>query len=765
MLLGILLSLAAQFGQTSAGELRLAVTDPSGLPVACAVQIVSEAQQVAQDLTTTRDGTLTVRRLPPGKYRLQVTHDGFETYVALVEVGVALPTSYRVTLRVANVSSTVDVSPADTLLDPQQIGPVRRVGSAQVDRRVASLPGRSVSDLVNTQPGWLLEANGILHPRGSEYQVQYVIDGLPITDNRSPAFAPEIEADDVGLMTIFTGGYPAEFGRKLGGVIDVVTDHQGREGLHGDTSIGIGGFGTAGASANAQYGWRRTTLSVGGSAARTDRYLDPPVEQNYTNAGSTTSASAGIDRDLTDRDRLSAVLRHGGTRFEVPNEQVQQDAGQQQHRSSGETGLALSYHHIFSSHVLGDVHLLTRDLTAALWSNERATPIVANQDRGFTETYVKGTLSAHYGQHDVKAGIEVDFSRIRERFDYDITNPDAFDPDTPPSFAFADRRDAREQAAFIQDVLRLGNWTLSAGLRWDHYDLLVDRHHVSPRLGVAWYWPSADLVVRASYDRAFQTPAVENLLLASSPELDALSESVLRLPVEPSTGDFYEVGFSKRLFGHLRVDASHYRRDMTNFADDDLLLNTGVSFPIAFSRAHVDGTEVSIELPRVRHWWGSANYSNMNGVGYLPITGGLLLGDEAASEGESERFPISQDQRHTVRGRIGYDLTSRAWVALAGSYGSGLPVEAEGDLDAAIAQYGPRTLSRVDFDAGRVKPSYSFDASGSLVLAKSGDRSIRLQVDVTNLTNHFNVINFAGLFSGTALGVPRTIAMRLQARF
>jgi hypothetical protein len=46
--------------------------------------------------------------------------------------------------------------------------------------------------------------------------VQYVIDGLPITDNRSPAFAPELDADDVHAMTILTGGYPAEYGRKLG---------------------------------------------------------------------------------------------------------------------------------------------------------------------------------------------------------------------------------------------------------------------------------------------------------------------------------------------------------------------------------------------------------------------------------------------------------------------------------------------------------------------------------------------------------------------
>ena len=38
---------------------------------------------------------------------------------------------------------------------------------------------------------------------------------------------------------------------------------------------------------------------------------------------------------------------------------------------------------------------------------------------------------------------------------------------------------------------------------------------------------------------------------------------------------------------------------MTNFADDDLLLNTGVSFPIAFRRARVEGTEARHRAFRV----------------------------------------------------------------------------------------------------------------------------------------------------------------------
>src|SRR5207237_7877125 len=121
----------------------------------------------------------------------------------------------------------------------RQTANVSRIGHDSIEGRVLALPGRALPNLVSTQPGWLLEANGVLHPRGSEYQTQYVVDGLPLTDNRSPSFAPELDADSVHSLNILTAGYPAEYGRKLGGVIEVVTEAASREGFHGSIAGSI----------------------------------------------------------------------------------------------------------------------------------------------------------------------------------------------------------------------------------------------------------------------------------------------------------------------------------------------------------------------------------------------------------------------------------------------------------------------------------------------------------------------------------------------
>ena len=758
--------IAAQFGQSSAGELRVAVRDSAGLPVQCHVTLVSEANDLSQQLDTGTDGLSVAKRLPFGRYRIAITQPGFASYEALVEINSALPKAYPVTLTPAPLQAQVTVRAEDTLLDTHQSSVVNRVGAETVQQRMTTLPGRALADVVNTEPGWLVEANGILHPRGSEYQVQYVVDGLPITDNRSPSFAPELDADAVHSMSILTGGYPAEYGRKLGGIIEVVTTANPRHGLHGSAVASVASFRTANGSANAQYGWSRALLGISGSAAHTNRYLDPPVEENFTNTGIGASAAIQFEREFSDTDRLGVVIRHGQSRFLVPNERVQEEAGQRQERSSRDTTGQFSYQRVLASTVVGELRAMVRSVGADLSSNLASTPIAAFQDRGFRETYLKGTVAGHAAAHEWKAGLDADFGSVREAFAYNITDPAEFDPGVPLQFAFSDRAHDREQSAFFQDQLRFGAWTINGGLRWDHYRVRVDEHAVSPRLGVAWSWPRADLVLRASYDRAFQTPAIENLLLASSPTLEGLNDKVVRLPVPPSFGHFFEAGISKRVLSVARVDVTQFARRMNNFADDDVLLNTGVSFPIAFDRAEIHGTEIKLDVPRWNSWSGFVSYSHMRGTGFLPISGGLLLGDDAVSaRASTASFPISQDQRQTVRSRVAYQLSDRAWMAVAASYGSGLPVEFGGDPAQALEQYGPRIVGHVDFDEGRVRPSASIDAAFSAIVFKTERKSLRVQANVVNLANRLNVINFAGLFSGTAVAAPRSFGVRLQVDF
>jgi outer membrane cobalamin receptor len=767
-LLGIFLICAScLLGQSNSGELRIRVTDPSGLGVKSSVELVSEANQFQKTLTTDGLGDLVVKRIPFGVYRVQIDHPGFAVFQDSIEVRSAIPADYTAKLSIASANTSVVVNDADTLIDPHRTGAINHVGSDMIQERVSSLPGRSLQDLVNSQPGWLYEGNAVLHPRGSEYQTQVVVDGIPLTDNRSPSFGPEIEADDVQSMSIYTANFPAEYGRKMGGVVEVNTAHDAREGFHGQVVLSGASFETAGAFALGQYLWGKNTIAVSASGDMTGRYLNPVVPQNFTNRGTTGDFALSYERDLTDRDRFSLSVRHELSRFQIPNEQVQQAAGQLQNADNFETMGTASYQHIFSPNVVGDLRGMMRDNSGDLFSNALSTPVIAFQHNDFREGYFKGTISIHRGRHEWKAGAESDVTFLHERFGDVITDFTRFDPGTPGSFDFAGAKPDLEQSAFVQDQIRLGKWTLSAGLRWDHYQLLVSQNAVSPRLGLAYYFPKLDLVLHASYDRIFQTPSAKNILLSSSPEVVSLSDLVLRLPVAPSHGNYYEVGLSKGFFGEMKLDANVFSRRVNNFADDDQLLSTAVSFPIAFDKAYIYGLEGKIEIPHWRRINGFVSYSYSVGSAYLPITGGLFLGNDATSALRqlTGRFWVSQDQRATVRSRVRYQFTDRVWGGIGAEYGSGLPFAFAGTEQEALAQYSQQVVDRINFDKGRVRPALSVGASLGADIRRTEKLTVRIQADVENINNRLNVIDFGGLFSGNAIGPPRSFALRLTSSF
>ena len=753
--------------QNSSGELHLRVTDPSGAGLSSRVRLVSQSNDYRTSLNTNESGELVVRNLPHGAYTLQVQCEGFASSNRFFETRSSVPVALQVVLGISSISTSVDVTDAETLIDPHRTGAAHRIGSETIETRTTSLPGRSTQALVNTQPGWLYEGNAVLHPRGSEYQTQFVVDGMPLVDNRSPSFGPEIEADEIQSMSVYTAGIPAEYGRKMGGIIELNTARDKRLGVHGQVVVSGGSFDTAGIFAQVEYGWGKNSLVVSGNGAQTDRYLNPPVVQDFTNAGTTGDFAASFERDLTERDRLTVRVRHALSRFLVPNQQIQQAAGQRQDRDNSEAMGLVSYQHIFSPNVVGNVAVVVRNKANNLFSNPLSTPVIAFQNNSFREGYFKATVSRHHGRQEWKAGVESDAIVLHERFSDAITDFRQFDPDSPASFSFSGDRPDLEQSAFVQDLIRLGRWTVSAGLRWDHYQLLLNQNAFSPRLGISRYFPATGLVVHASYDRVFQTPEFDNILLSSSPAVVSLSDQVLRLPVKPSHGNYYEVGVTQDFFQRAKLDVNFFDRRMNNFADDDQLLNTAVSFPVAFQEATVYGAEGKLELPHWGRLSGFVSYSYMVGAAFLPVTGGLFLGDDAAKalSDRSGRFWVSQDQRHTVRTRFRYQFAQRLWVALGGAYGSGLPFEFTGTREEATAQFGQGIVDRVNFDTGRVKSSLSLNASIGADLWKTDRYKMRLQADAENINNRLNLIDFAGLFSGNAIDTPRSYNVRLTTSF
>ena len=755
------------------GRIEVVILDATGRGLAASVGIDSRSPQFAATASADADGRAVLSRIPPGIYRLTAAHPGFATAQQRIDVRSAVPQSVRMVLEIATVRQSMSVVAEAPLFDSLSPSPPVTLGREGLDRALGTTMGRSTVDVVTAMPGWLLEANAVLHPRGSEYDTQYVIDGMPLYDNRSIAFAPAFENSEFEAVSVRTAGIPAEYGRRLGGVIALDTRRAGALGHHADASLARGSFGNQVAALAHQYNRSGAELSVGVQGGATDRYLDPPSLENFTNRASSGGGNLRAAADLGRRDRLTFYGRTNRTSFLVPNDLAQQAAGQRQDRRSGESAAQAHYQGALSARALLSVRGMVRDLSSELWSNDRATPVFARQDRGFGEGAVVADLSLEGERHTFKAGGDVRALALRERFQMAET-------DSLPRLEldFRDRQRGLEMGAFAQDSLRIGSFAANVGLRLDRYRLLVEDFALSPRLAASYFISGIGLQIYASYDRVFQPPPTENLLLSSAGArlgIDAVEGS---LAVPPSRANFFEAGLRKPLGGALRLDVKHYRRSFRNAIDDDVFLNTGLSFPIAFDAAQVAGTELHLDLPRWRGVTAVASYANMIGRASSPVTGGLFIqgGEAAELRGASEVFPISQDQRNTVAAMVRLQIHPRAWISTAVRYGSGLPVELEddGDEDQEPGEADGRELGeqavpsaiqgRIDLERGRVRPNLSLDFSVGADLWRRRSGSVALQFDLRNLADRLNVINFTGLFSGTALAPGRQATVRLRLR-
>ena len=513
----ILLSLFAlpAFSQTNAGELRLTVTDVSGHAIRTQVQLLSDASQYRATFTADAQGRIDARHLPYGMYEVQIQAPPFAPVTESVEIRSALPVERSIQLKMARVSQSVTVRAPSTMIDPFRAGAVNQLGLQQIQNRLTALPGRSIQDLVNSQPGWLYEGNAVLHPRGSEYQTQFVLDGIPLTDNRSPGFGPGIEADDIRSLSIYTAGIPAEYGRALGGVVVVNTIRNEEPGFHGHFTLFGGSYATGDIDTQDEYTWKQNTIEATATGNMTGHYLNPVVPENFTNNGTTGSFALNYERQFTPKDHLTLIASHDLARYEIPNELVQQNGaylptpsnttgcppvppgqepgdcvfipgGQLQTGDNFETMGVANYEHIFSPNVLGALRGMARDNSLDFYSNEASWPVNVTQHNYFNEIYFNSSLSMDRRHQEWKMGVEADNKFLHENFSDTI--PDCSNPSDPQcpfnmgtldvaktSFAFQASRPELEQGAYLQDAIQLGHWSIDADPR-THYDSHRPRH-------------------------------------------------------------------------------------------------------------------------------------------------------------------------------------------------------------------------------------------------------------------------------------------------
>ena len=781
------------FGQARIGSVQGVVKDPTGALVPNAsITVTQPVTGYRQTTQTDAQGVFKLVNLPFNTYKVRAEAAGFQAAEQSIDLESTVPLIVELSLSLEETTAAVTITTGGAaMLEPDRTSSDTDINQTLLERPLGAAPSRAIESIVASTPGFVTDDNGRMHPRGSESQVQYVIDGVPVTDNMSAIFSTSLDARTLRTVEVLTGGIPAEFGDKLAGVINVNT----RSGLEGPTQGGIsfsgGSFSTGETAVDFSTHTKKLGFLTNLSASTSQRYLDPPTLDNFHNFGRTGKAFFRLDYQFDANNTLRGVFNFGGSNFQVPNRFNQEVAGQDQRQRLRDNSQNISYQHIFSPNSVAQFSFFHRQSNAELISNTLSTPVVANQDRTLQNYGAIGSLALIHGSHNIKVGGQVTITPVDEHFSFYPTAPfpdleDAegnvlpnpvnnFNAANP--FVFDQSKTGRTLSAYVQDrFTAFKNLTLDLGVRYDNYKLLISEQAVSPRLGVAYYIPKTQTTLRASYNRLFQPPPAENLLLASSPAAAALSPiSVLQgittvNPILPDKQHAFEAGAQQLVSKFFRLNLTLYQKRIENFSDKDQFFETGVIFPIAISSGRVTGEEVRLESTDIHGFHTSVSYANARAFGVTPITGGLFLGEDPQDLFlKGLKFANDHDQRNEAQFQVSYThRPSGIYATFNGRYDSGVPADVEPGTsltDFVAAGFDPRLYNEIDFPRGRVKPRTVLDFSVGADLMQKERVSVNLQFDVQNLTNELFLYNFESVFSGTHVGYPRLFSGRLSLRF
>ncbi|MBV9848655.1 MAG: TonB-dependent receptor [Armatimonadetes bacterium] len=301
-------------------------------------------------------------------------------------------------------------------------------------------------------------------------------------------------------------------------------------------------------------------------------------------------------------------------------------------------------------------------------------------------------------------------------------------------------------AGYAQDTWRVTRrFTLNYGARLDSYyqkqstqgygDSTGSLTYLSPRLNAAYAFTPAT-VGRLSYNKLFTQPP--------------LSEgAILGTALRPETLDQYDASIEHQIGATQTVKLAYYYKNIRNQNDTGILIpytQIGAYTTLQYQYASVHGIEVSYDLtPR----------NNIGLGGYLAFSNSLAKPGGLDQTGLPAPIINDHDQRNTLSTGVSYTLPSQAYAALDYYFGSG-------EASSVLAPIAPSNTNVVN---GGNRNTNQFLNVRLASPPKMIGGHAGLTLDVENVFNNLDVLNFNSGFSGTRFEQGRRVLLSVNGNF
>lgn len=180
----------------------------------------------AQIKNTDDSGEFKFLLLPPGDYHVEASLDGFVTSAVDARVGLDRNTQVHLTLVPNDFSEEILVTAEAPVVDVTKVSTGETYNEDFLQNATVGTAGRDYLSIIGAEAGSVGTGNVRVFG-GVESDNVFLIDGLNTTDPLTGTFGTNFNFDAIQEVSIQTGGFEAEYGQALGGVVNLVTKSGG----------------------------------------------------------------------------------------------------------------------------------------------------------------------------------------------------------------------------------------------------------------------------------------------------------------------------------------------------------------------------------------------------------------------------------------------------------------------------------------------------------------------------------------------------------
>ena len=695
----------AQESASIQGVVRDAVTDDP-LPLAN-VTLENAGRGTSTDAT----GRFAIPGLSSGAYTLVISYIGYRVFRERISLSPGEQRQLSVALQPSEVQiNEVTVtgertgesarSLGVTQLTPEQVQNLPTVLEADVFRSLQLLPGvKAASDF----------SSGLYIRGGSPDQTLVLLDRAPVYNPTHVfGFFSAFNPDAIGDVQLYKGGFPVEYGGRLGSVVDLENRAGSRNDTEGSVSLGLLASRAQVQGPYAKGTWmlavRRSTIEPLLAVLNNSGVDDIPRGFAFYDINGQVTYRLGT------RDRLALSVYGGRDQLDYPLfEDARFDV------TYGNRALSADWRHLFSDSFFTRATVTTSHYFSDPVADISGTEFARENDVFDASAKVDAVWQLH-SAHTLEGGVQAGTftTNLRNLFDGDPT--------------YSPRIQTPYGSAYLQDTFRpTSDWWVRGGVRVNYYDA-GGHWRVAPRLSVEHRltdWAR----LQTGYGRYYQYLTLVTTELFSAFDFWLTTDN----NVPPSYGDQWLAGLKTQPAANVEFDIELYYRTMRNLFELDQRITDYTGLPYSETLLFGDGVAYGAEV-LLRRPEGRIN-------GFIGYTLGRTERRFAGFE-DGEAFPPKYDRTHDLTAVLNVDFAPGWRATGVFTYATGQAYtqpEAQYQLVNPPYTSGTPDVFVSDFNAARLPPYHRFDVGVRRTGSFFGIGQYEAQVQLVNAYGRRNI--------------------------